>query len=284
MKLRSINWLRVVTLLAMPCCVAAMIFAPAGESFKTEVEHMPSNAPMIRSPFADMAEFQAITDRTTELGAEEMPAYWRLLGEVEAASLEQLECDSRTVEFTSLMNSPATFRGQAVQADLNVRRVLAYDVVNSPLESDKLYEIWGWLDHEPNQLCVVVTNELPSDLPVGETVHERAKVFGYFLKLQGYLPAGAEKRMSPLAAPLVLGRVVRCEAAQVAFARGKDWWRVGLGSVLIVSLVGSLVSRSYVVKSPKVADNHAAHDFEDWLAGGEGNLHGVGTTPAYSVE
>jgi hypothetical protein len=274
MKRPSINWLRLVTLFAVPCCVMGMFFAPASESFTTK--QIASATPIVRSPLAETAEFQVVTDRTTELGAEEMPAYWRLLKEAENTPTEQLQQDSREVEFASLMNTPGEFRGQAVQANLNVRRVLAYEVAGSPLESDELYEIWGWRDGEPNQLYVVVTNELPVGMPVGEVVHERAKVFGYFLKLQGYLPAGAEKRMSPLAAPLVLGHVVRCETPRIAFAHGKDWWRVGLGSVLIVSLVGSFVSRSYLVKPPKVADSHAARDFEDWLAGGDSSTHGTG--------
>jgi hypothetical protein len=55
-----------------------------------------------------------------------------------------------------------------------------------------------------------------------------------------------------------------------SFASEKDWWRIGIGSLLVVSLIGSFVSRTFSIKSPKSAHSDSltpANDqlFEEWL-------------------
>src|SRR5690606_5379208 len=148
---------------------------------------------------------------------------------------ESLPCN----EVSHLLQAPQNFRGSALQLTLNIRRVLGYEVTDSTQQFNRLYEVWGWLDGAPEQLVVVVTPELPEGIGVGTTIHERATVGGYFLKLQGYLPAGAETRMTPLAAPLLIGRLEKCRQPQFAFAHNQDWWRLGAGTLLALSLVGS---------------------------------------------
>jgi hypothetical protein len=199
-----------------------------------------------------------------------MPAYWQLLTSVEQESFKSLQRKPAVnADFGRLLQSPAAFRGQPLHVNLNVRRILAYEVDGSPLQSKRLYEVWGWLDDAPDQLYVVVTTDLPEGMAVGATVHERAEVCGYFFKLQGYLPAGAETRMAPLAAPLLVGKMIRSVPPKLAFAHEKDWWRVGLGTILIISLAGSFASRSFLVKAPrrvtKSTDPVEAELFEEWL-------------------
>ena len=75
--------------------------------------------------------------------------------------------------------------------------------------------------------------------------------------------------MAPLAAPLLVGKMIRSVPPKLAFAHEKDWWRVGLGSILIISLAGSFASRSFLLKAPratvKAADPVEAELFEEWL-------------------
>jgi hypothetical protein len=222
------------------------------------------------STLSELPEFQAITDRTTELGSEEMPAYWRLLNTAAGQSFTELSQQSITyAEVDPLLLSPAKFRGATLRLTLNIRRVLSYKVESHVQQIEQLYEVWGWLDGASEQLVVVVTHELPFGIQVGTSVHERAHVCGYFLKLQGYLPAGAETRMSPLTAPLLIGQLEKCDRPQLAFAHNKDWWRIGAGTLLALSLVGSISRRSRAVPKAhpvvNAIDSTKSADLENWL-------------------
>jgi hypothetical protein len=251
----------------------AVICAVVGQSqpAPTDTQSIADNAPRVASsPYADLPEFQAVTDRTTELGGEEMPAYWRLLDALEHQPFTQLAQQSLPcTNVAHLLQTPQDFRGHALELTLNIRRVLAYDVAGGPEQLNKLYEVWGWLDGAPEQLVVVVTKELPVDMPVGATVYERAHVCGYFFKLQGYLPAEAQTRMSPLAAPLLIGHLEKCAQPQLAFARNQDWWRIGAGTLLMLSLVGSFARRSrttpHAHPAIKALDTAKSAHLESWL-------------------
>lgn len=229
--------------------------------------HAPQTA---SSTLTELPEFQAVTDRTTELGPEEMPAYWRLLDALEDQPTDKLIQDSLPCnEVAHLLQTPRNFRGTALQLTLNVRRVLDYEVTDSTQQFNRLYEVWGWLDGAPEQLVVVVTPKLPEGIGVGATVYERATVWGYFFKLQGYLPAGAETHMSPLAAPLLIGCLEKCRQPQFTFAHNQDWWRLGASTLLVLSLVGSFSRRSRVKpNTPPVLqsiDTAKTMDLENWL-------------------
>jgi hypothetical protein len=69
-------------------------------------------------------------------------------------------------------------------------------------------------------------------------LEERATFYGYFLKLQGYYRAGAKPDERPLAAPLLIGRVVWHSAA-AAQAQGESFsqvfWVAISGAVLAVA-------------------------------------------------
>ena len=278
------NSLRVVTYLATPVILLVALSWQSAEVPNAEHLAKPPLAanslqheasPVTPVPDATTArEFQAVTDRTTELGLEEMPAYWHLLRKTEQESFESLRGQPTTpANLASLLQTPAAFRGNLMQMELNVRRILAYEVPERPLRTKRLYEVWGWSDDAPENLFVIVTPELPPGMSIGPTVHERAEFRGYFFKLQGYLAAGAEIRLAPLAAPLLIGRIIPSVPPKLAFAQGKDWWRLGVGLILVVSLVGSWASRSYLsntTNSP-IGPTDPAETllFEAWLQEGE---------------
>lgn len=175
---------------------------------------------------ADAAEeFQAVTDGTIGIQPEEMLAYWRLLLWTEHQSLDMLARRARgNVFITELMQFPEKYRGRLVTLDLNVRRVLAYDVDITPLGKRRLYELWGFTEESKAWLYVAVTAHLPEGMPTGAEVYERVRLTGYFFKLQGYYEAGARPRAPALKAPLLVGRLTRYAPPAVQVSPQTDLW------------------------------------------------------------
>jgi hypothetical protein len=68
----------------------------------------------------------------------------------------------------------------------------------------------------------------------------------------------------------LIGRLEKCDRPQVAFAHGKDWWRIGAGTLLVLSIVGTFSSRccspQKAQPSGNVGDAQDMVDFDGWLA------------------
>jgi hypothetical protein len=216
-------------------------------------------------------EFLAITDNTTVTQPEEMPAYWRVMTWVEQQSLDALkERAAPLPAFHDLVQHPEEHRGRLVRLDLNVRRVLSYEASENPLGIARLYEIWGWTESSKAWLYVVVTPELPAGMPIGAEVYDRAAIYGYFFKMQGYLEAGAEPRAKPLSAPLLIGRVERRVSPPPPSGGTQRVWFWGL-CALAVAWVGGRAA--WLVwgrrKKPRTAHRRVALARElssdDWL-------------------
>lgn len=184
-------------------------------------------------------EFQAITDRTTALQPEEMPAYWRLMTWVEQQSAATLQArSSPDFVFNDLMQEPAVNRGRLLKLSLNVRRVLSYEVPPNPLGIRRLYEVWGFTNESKAWLYVGITAHLPEGLPMGPDVAEEALFFGYFFKVQGYLEAAAGPRAAPLGAPLLLGRLEWHPAIHPTGRNQELPWVIGLAALACLFVVG----------------------------------------------
>jgi hypothetical protein len=184
-------------------------------------------------------EFEAITDRTLELHPEEMNAYWRLFSWVQNQSLAGLSKRAvKDVVMNDFIQSPDDFRGQLVALELNVRRVLRHPATKNRLGIKNIYEVTGFTTESQAWLYFGLTAELPKDMPIGSTVEEQATFYGYFFKLQGYYRAGAKPDERPLAAPVLIGRIVWHSAA-AAEARGESFsqlfWAVIVGASLLVA-------------------------------------------------
>jgi hypothetical protein len=216
-------------------------------------------------------EFAAVTDGTIGIQPEEMLAYWRLLLWTEHQSLDALQRRARgNVFFTELMQFPERFRGRLVTVDLNVRRVLAYDLEDTPLGKLRLYELWGFTEESKAWLYVAVTAHLPEGMPVGPDVYERVRLTGYFFKLQGYLEAGAKPRAPPLRAPLLVGRLTWFAPPKIAQpAPQYDLWTgvlVGCACLVLAVLVGQQVwSRRRAARREAARRAEASLAVRTWL-------------------
>lgn len=224
---------------------------------------------------ADAAEeFEAVSDGTLGIQPEEMLAYWRLIFWTEHQSMETLQ--KRAVGrwvLNDFMQFPDKQRGKVVRLDLNVRRVLAYDVEQSPFGIKRLYEIWGWTDESKVWLYCVVTAHLPEGMPIGPDVEERARFAGYFFKLQGYHEAGAKPHARPLRAPLLVGRLQRYPSlTDRQQAPGSDWWAVGLAAGMCLLFAGAglfqFLSSRKAARREAQRQQQAADAARRWLRAG----------------
>jgi hypothetical protein len=129
-----------------------------------------------------------------------------------------------------------------IQVDLHVCRILSYDAPENDLGLKTLYEVWGWSEDSRGSLYVVVTPGLPAGVRPGLVVQERATVYGYFCKLQGYVAVASAPQAGLTAAPLLIGNMVRYQAPLTVLAKPDEAWRLGVGLLLAVSFVG-LISR-----------------------------------------
>ncbi len=182
---------------------------------------------------AAIEEFQAVSDGTVQIQPEEMPAYWRVLTWVCQQPIDAFRKRpaARPLRKDLLHHSDAR-RGKLYKIDMQVCRVMPYEISDSRLGVRQLYEVWGWTRESGAWLYVGVTPELPPGFPTGESVSESATFYGYFFKVQGYLEAGAAPRSKPLQAPLLLGKIDWQPDIQSTVSGDRILWMVGIGVTL----------------------------------------------------
>lgn len=206
-------------------------------------------------------EAQAITDHTLSILPEEMFAYSRLVQWVINQPVWAMRSRARTdVLFSDLMHSPESYRGTLLELTLNARMIRKYE--DPRLLAFPLYEIWGFTSSSGAWLYCAVVVDLPEGLKIGTRIHERIRVVGYFLKLQGYYPGKARPDSRPLSAPLVIGRIAWASAAPPE-RHGTAWlwaWALLGAFVLLVALRFALLglARRRRRPSPVVAGTPGA--------------------------
>ncbi len=111
-------------------------------------------------------EFQAITDRTTEIQPEEMVPYKRVLQWVLNQSVDELRRRARrNLEFNDFVQSPAKYRGELVELVLNAR--LVRRCPEPPQYASPLYEVWGPTTESGAWMYAAIVANLPQGMPVG---------------------------------------------------------------------------------------------------------------------
>ena len=180
-------------------------------------------------------EFQAVTDGALTLGPEEMEPYDRLVFWVCNQSMERLLRRARSdLLFTHFHDEPDKYRGRLVSLDLNVRRIID---AGKNRDGVQLYEVWGFTTESRDRLYAAIVVDLPKGMPIGPSVHEKAKFVGYFFKLQGYHAAGAKPGAVPDRTPLLIGRLEWEPAPVPKIEDSRSWmWGVGLLAVLVLAV------------------------------------------------
>jgi hypothetical protein len=97
-------------------------------------------------------------------------------------------------------------RFRIVELDLNVRQIIRCE--RKGPEGVELYEVCGFTDESGPRLYMGVVQDLPKGMPIGPDVQERARLVGYFFKVNSYYSHLAKPGAKPEFAPVILGRLV----------------------------------------------------------------------------
>ncbi len=216
------------------------------------------------------ANRQAISDRTLYIQREEMFAYNQVLHWVHNQPWAVLEKRAKKgLLYDQLVSEPEKCRLTIVEWDLEVRLIRAGPDMTGP-GGEHLYEVWGWRHGSGNRLYDAMVIDLPKGMPIGVACEEKAKVAGYFFKLQGYEPGSAKPNARPLVAPLLIGRI-HWEPRVVPAVSASDWtWGLVAVAVLIVvaAVLGFAAMRRdrHVALAPlAMSRNPETPSLEEWL-------------------
>jgi hypothetical protein len=215
-------------------------------------------------------EFQALTDGTLGLGAEEMVPYNRLVTWVQNQSFARLWARAKkNLAYTYLYDDAPQHRGQLVALDVELR------LVRDAKKNDAgvhLYEAWATTRESGNHLYDLIIVDFPPQMPVGERLHERATFAGYFLKVQGYESGVAQPGRPPEKAPMLIGRLNWKPAATTAQTdERQEWIWIAVAVALVVVVLAArfiirMRSRSVPVRAhlPTPPDDGVI-PVEEWL-------------------
>jgi hypothetical protein len=207
--------------------------------------------------------FEAVSDKTT-LAHEEMPAYWRCMKWARAQTFAEMERRAaRDVPYARFMEEPEKYRGRMIRLRLHIMQLIDWDAHENSAGVKHVYEAWGWTDRS-NFLYVCVFSELPSEMKLGERLHEEGEFVGYFLKDMAFQALNRNR-----AAPLLVGRMQRVTSAPAPLVAPSDWNWIWLGAAVFVAIGFSAAwlrfargRRSATVVAPSPADEV---EMEEWF-------------------
>ena len=195
-------------------------------------------------------------DGSTETMPAEQPAYFQILGWVDHQSAEALrKRATRAFFYDTLVKSPDTMRLQIVEVKLAVRQIVPVmgtpkDGKPQPLltrDGSPIYEVRGVSQESGSNLYFGIVTDLPPGTPVGTLINEDARLVGYFFKVQGYVSqqqqldfeASRTKKIIPLKAPLIVGRLIWLgEPAPAVASNTPVWILVSVGGITIILVAG----------------------------------------------
>ncbi len=182
-------------------------------------------------------EFQAITDKTLQIQEEEMFAYKRVVQWVVNQPISRMRRRARKdLTFNDFMLSPDKHRGALVELVLDAKMVRATEY--RATDGSDLYEVWGVTTDSGAWLYAAIAVGLPEGMPTATRISERVRFVGYFFKLQGYHEANAKPHAPPLAAPMLIGRVIWIQTPAPPREHWEASWTVLAvgGFVLVIGL------------------------------------------------
>jgi hypothetical protein len=179
-------------------------------------------------------EFQAIRDKAPIL-PRETAAYAKLLERARETSADALAKQARRdIFFTHVWERPEKYRGVPVHLQGIAKKILTFEVAPTLSPTERLYEVWFYTDENGSFPNLVILQDPPAGLAVGDELNLRVTVDGYFMKLMGYR-AGDTFR----AAPLFVGRMHWTPAPVAAPSTMSEFSRfsrrdLGIGIFLLI--------------------------------------------------
>jgi hypothetical protein len=201
-----------------------------------------------------------ITDGSTEPLKFDQPAYFQILSWVDHQSAKKLQKRAdRPVLYDSFVKQPDSVRLQIVDVKLSVRQIVPVmgkpkDGKPQPLrtrDGKEVYEVRGVSLESGSNFYFGAVTELPPGTKIGTLINEDARLVGYFFKVQGYISqqqqldfeASRTKKVVPLKAPLIIGRLIWLSPQETVTASNKTpvWVLATVGGVAIILTVGWVV-------------------------------------------
>ena len=207
-----------------------------------------------------------LDDGSTESTKFDQPTYFQILSWVDHQSAAALQKRAtRAFFYDTLVKSPDTMRLKLLEVKLAVRQIVPVmgvpkDGKPQPLlthEGKPIYEVRGVSQESGSNLYFGMVTDLPAGTPVGTLINDDAVLVGYFFKVQGYVSqqqqldfeASRTKRIVPLKAPLIIGRLIWLAEPTASVASTTpvpvlvtggaqsllSWWWVGYTGAAIAS-------------------------------------------------
>ena len=253
-----------------------------------------------------------VNDGSLETKPAEQPAYFRILDWVDHQSIDALRKRAkRDFLYDNLIHTPESMRLEIVEVKLTVLQIVEVmglpdkDGRPQPLltnEGSKIYEVRGISDESGSNLYFGMVTDIPPGTPVGPLINDfSARLVGYFFKVQGYITkpqqmdfeASRTKRIVPLKAPLIIGRLIPvARPTETAADSTPLWVLAAVGAVAIIVVVGwvNWSTRRKRPVTPRIATSTRkdpdAPDVDTWLdqaQTGRFDLDAVPAADAYST-
>lgn len=181
------------------------------------------------------SDFQAMIDGGLNLAPEEMVPYNRLVFWAKNQSFARLWARAKKgLAYTYLYDDANKYRGELVALDVEVRLVRGAEKNEHGVA---LNEVWATSRQSGDRLYVCMVLDMPSGIPIGRTIGEKARFAGYFLKLQGYHPNLSKPGDAPERAPLLIGRLEWTPPVAPSSDDESQEWIWGLAALAIVVVV-----------------------------------------------
>jgi hypothetical protein len=231
-----------------------------------------------------------LDDGSLETKREEQPAYFRILDWVDHQSIDALRKRAkRDFFYDNLIHSPESMRLQIVEVKLTVLQIvqvmgLPKDGRPQPLLADdgsKIYEVRGVSQESGSNLYFGMVTDIPTGTPLGTSIDLDARLVGYFFKVQGYISkqqqlefeASRTKRIVPLKAPLIVGRLIPSPRPVETTANNTPVWAFAtVGGIAIIGVIGWVMwssRRKRPAAIPRITKMRSidpeAPDVDNWL-------------------
>ena len=200
-----------------------------------------------------------ISDGSTETQKYEQPTYFQIFSWVDHQSAEALrKRATRAFFYDTLVKSPETMRLQVLEVKLVVRQIVPVmgkpkDGKPQPLrtrDGKEIYEVRGVSQESGSNLYFGAVTDLPPGTQIGTLINEDARLIGYFFKVQGYISQqqqldfeATRRKVVPLKAPLIIGRLVWLADPATATAASKTpvWVLASAAGIGIILTVGWVI-------------------------------------------
>lgn len=204
-----------------------------------------------------------VEDDWLEIRHREAGAFYTILAKARDIPLKILEdASDDSVDYSVLMIDSEQYRGLPLTVRGTIRRIDKVAVSNPDVRKNyniqTYYVAWMFTASSGNNPYRLISNTIPSDMPVGEQLEVPAQFTGYFFKRQGYRSQGGLHK-----APVLIGKHIRWNRPQTTgtAAIPQDYglapYAIGLAVIIAIGL-GLMIWR-FNVSDKKFGHKHVDH-------------------------